>query len=106
MKAEADHRCAAVPAKEAARKVTIAGNDVHGTMKNPDGGLHTTIPLGYPAIYDLLKAKNVDVTIKDTSSGTWVSILLQASPFIVLAAFWTHIESRLAVSRLRPSPAS
>src|SRR5664279_5460598 len=76
-------------------KVTIAANDVHGTMKNPDGALHTTIPLGYPAIYDLLKAKNVDVTIKDTSSGTWVSILLQASPFIVLAAFWIFMVRQM-----------
>src|ERR1035438_1039158 len=71
-------------------KVTVAANDVHGEMRNPTQQLHTTVPLNYPNIYDLMKAANppVDVTIKDTSSGTWLSILLQASPFIVLAAFW------------------
>ena len=34
-------------------------------------------------------------TIKDTSSGTWVSILLQASPFIVLAAFWIFMVRQM-----------
>jgi cell division protease FtsH len=76
-------------------KVTIAANDVHGEMRNPTEQLHTTIPLGYPSIYDLLKSKNVDVTIKDTSSGTWVSWLLQASPFIVLAAFWIFMVRQM-----------
>jgi F0F1-type ATP synthase membrane subunit a len=32
--------------------------------------------------------KNVNVEIKDSSSGNWISILLNASPFIVLIAFW------------------
>ena len=76
-------------------KVTIAANDVHGHMKNPEEDLHTTIPLNYPDIYNLLKSKNVDVTIKDTSSGTWFSILLQASPFIVLAAFWIFMVRQM-----------
>jgi len=75
--------------------VNIAANDVHGHMKNPEEELHTTIPLNYPDIYNLLKSKNVDVTIKDTSSGTWFSILLQASPFIVLAAFWIFMVRQM-----------
>jgi cell division protease FtsH len=78
-------------------KVTVAANDVHGEMRNPTQQLHTTIPLNYPNIYDLMKSANppVDVTIKDTSSGTWLSILLQASPFIVLAAFWIFMVRQM-----------
>ena len=76
-------------------KVTIAANDVHGEMRNPSEQLHTTIPLNYPNIYDLLHSKNVEVNIKDTSSGTWLSILLQASPFIVLAAFWIFMVRQM-----------
>ena len=75
-------------------EVTIAANDVHGKLT---GGqeLHTTIPLNYPDIYNKLNDKNVKVDIKDTSSGTWVSILLQASPFIVLAAFWIFMVRQM-----------
>ncbi len=78
-------------------KVSVAANDVHGEMKNPTQQLHTTIALNYPNIYDLMKTSNppVDVTIKDTSSGTWLSILLQASPFIVLAAFWIFMVRQM-----------
>jgi cell division protease FtsH len=76
-------------------KVTIAANDVHGEMRNPSEQLHTTIPTNYPNIYDLLHAKGVEVNIKDTSSGTWLSILLQASPFIVLAAFWIFMVRQM-----------
>ena len=75
-------------------EVTIAANDVKGKLA---GGqeLHTTIPLNYPDIYNKLSDKGVKVEIKDTSSGTWVSILLQASPFIVLAAFWIFMVRQM-----------
>jgi cell division protease FtsH len=75
-------------------EVTIAANDVKGKLTNGQE-LHTTIPLNYPNIYDKLNDKNVKVDIKDTSSGTWFSILLQASPFIVLAAFWIFMVRQM-----------
>ncbi|MGA2198198.1 MAG: ATP-dependent metallopeptidase FtsH/Yme1/Tma family protein, partial [Bryobacteraceae bacterium] len=75
-------------------EVTIAANDVKGKLTNGHD-LHTTIPLNYPNIYDKLNDKGVKVDIKDTSSGTWLSILLQASPFIVLAAFWIFMVRQM-----------
>src|ERR1035438_2052363 len=70
------------------KEVTIADRDVHGVYQNPNLGFHTQVPANYPPLYDLLNDKTVNVNIKDTSSGGWVSILLNASPFIVLLAFW------------------
>ena len=75
-------------------EATIAGNDVHGKLKNGDG-LHVIIPLNYPDLYKQLQDAGVKTSIKDTSSGTWVSILLQASPFIVLAAFWIFMVRQM-----------
>ena len=46
-------------------------------------------------MYDLLNDKKVNVNIKDTSSGGWVSILLNASPFIVLLAFWIFMMRQM-----------
>src|ERR1019366_1102248 len=65
-------------------KVTISGDEVHGTYKqNPNGpGLHTFIPVNYPDVYTLLREKDVNVEMKPANSGSWVSILVQASPFI------------------------
>jgi len=77
------------------KDVTIADRDAHGTYQNPTLGYHTQIPANYPALYDLLNEKKVNVTIKDTSSGNWVSILLNASPFIVLLAFWIFMMRQM-----------
>ena len=75
-------------------EATIAANDVHGKLTN-GAGIHVIIPLNYPDIYNKLDAMGVKTTIKDTSSGTWLSLLLQASPFIVLAAFWIFMVRQM-----------
>jgi cell division protease FtsH len=77
------------------KEVTVTGNDVHGTYANQNLGLHTIIPTNYPDVYKLLTEKGVQVNIKDTSSGTWISILLNASPFIVLLAFWIFMMRQM-----------
>jgi cell division protease FtsH len=75
--------------------VEVNGSEVHGLFQDKTRGLHTYIPPNYPNIYDLLKDKKVDITIKDTSSGNWVSILLNASPFIVILAFWIFMMRQM-----------
>jgi len=76
-------------------EANIAANDVHGKLKSGEG-YHVVIPLNYPEMYTkLTDDKNIKTSIKDTSSGTWVSILLQASPFIVLAAFWIFMVRQM-----------
>ncbi|HWB83663.1 MAG TPA: ATP-dependent zinc metalloprotease FtsH [Bryobacteraceae bacterium] len=77
------------------KDVTVTGNDVHGSYQNPNLGFHTIIPTNYPDIYTQLHEKGVNTNIKDTSSGSWVSILLNASPFIVLLAFWIFMMRQM-----------
>ncbi len=76
-------------------EVNITGNDVHGVYANHQLGFHTFIPANYPEVYNLLRDKNVNVNIKDASSGNWVSILLNASPFIVLLGFWIFMMRQM-----------
>jgi cell division protease FtsH len=75
--------------------VEVNGSEVHGTFQDRTRTFHTYIPPNYPNVYDLLKDKKVDMTIKDTSSGNWVSILLNASPFIVILAFWIFMMRQM-----------
>jgi cell division protease FtsH len=77
------------------KEVTISGNEVHGVFANQNLGLHVFIPTNYPDVYKMLQEKNVNVEIKDTSSGNWISILLNASPFIVLIAFWIFMMRQM-----------
>ncbi|HEY7388565.1 MAG TPA: ATP-dependent zinc metalloprotease FtsH [Bryobacteraceae bacterium] len=77
------------------KDVTITGNDVHGVYNNQNAGFHTIIPTNYPDLYKQLREKNVNVEIKDSGSGSWVTILLNASPFIVLIAFWIFMMRQM-----------
>jgi cell division protease FtsH len=77
------------------REVTIADRDAHGTYMNPAKGFHTQLPMGYSPMIDLLGQHKVNVTYKDTSSTGWLAILLNASPFIVLLAFWIFMMRQM-----------
>jgi cell division protease FtsH len=77
------------------KEVTITGTEVHGLFQNPNLGLHTYIPANYPSLIDLLREKKVVTTYKDANSGSWISILLNASPFIVLLAFWIFMMRQM-----------
>src|ERR1039457_463291 len=68
-------------------ELVIAGQEAHGVYKAGNFRFQTQIPSNYPQLYDLLADKNVNVTVKEASSTGWISILLNASPFILLMAF-------------------
>jgi len=76
------------------KKVTIAGNEVRGTYANEDSGFRTSIP-NYPDVYKLLLEKNVQTDYKQADSGSWVSLLVNASPFILLLAFWIFMMRQM-----------
>jgi cell division protease FtsH len=76
------------------KEVTIGGTEVHGTMEDK-AELRTTIPPGYDKTYDLLREKNVVVRIKDSNSNSWVTILINAIPFVLLIAFWVFMMRQM-----------
>jgi cell division protease FtsH len=77
------------------KEVTINGSEVHGVYQNPSLGLRTFVPLNYPDLYKQLQDHSVNVEIKDSSSGNWVSILVNLSPFIVIFAFWIFMMRQM-----------
>jgi cell division protease FtsH len=76
-------------------EVNITGNEIHGVYANHQLGFHLYIPANYPDIYNNLRAKKVVTNIKDSASNNWVSILLNASPFIVLLGFWIFMMRQM-----------
>jgi len=77
------------------KQVSIAGNEVHGAYRDDQTGLRTLIPANYPDLYKLLREKGVNVEIKDTSSSNWVSIVVNAIPFVLLLAFWIFMMRQM-----------
>jgi len=76
------------------RKVSISGHDVKGDY-NDGSKLVTKVPLNYPDLYRQLREKNVDVDIREASSGNLVSILINAVPFVLLLAFWIFMMRQM-----------
>jgi cell division protease FtsH len=69
--------------------VTITGPDVHGTFKNDSKqSFHTMVPTNYPDMYKILQDKGVNITVKDSQSGSWPSWLLNFAPLILLGVLW------------------
>jgi len=77
------------------KSVTISGIDVRGKYKEESLGLRTTIPSNYPNVYTLLRDKGVNVDIKEANSGSWVSVLINVIPFILLLAFWIFMMRQM-----------
>jgi cell division protease FtsH len=75
-------------------EVTIAGTEVSGKLQG-NAEIRTVIPPGYDKVYDLLTEKNVVTRIKEPSSGNWVTILVNAVPFVLLLAFWIFMMRQM-----------
>src|SRR3989442_7006629 len=81
---------------EKVKKVSISnGTDVKGTYKDNSADLHTLIPANYPEIYKVLQEKGVEIDIKEAGGAGWVSVLINASPFILLLAFWIFMMRQM-----------
>src|SRR5665213_68682 len=76
-------------------KVTINGTDVTGESKDGKDKFHTTIPANYPDFYNAMNSHGVNVTIKDTQNGLWMSALLQFLPILLIVGFWIFMMRQM-----------
>ena len=89
------------------RKVTISGGThVEGEYKDNGPSLHTLIPAHYVDIYKILQDHNVDIEIREESGKGWVSVLINASPFILLLAFWVFMMRQMPKDMRRGPPSA
>ena len=69
--------------------VTIIGSEAHG-VRNDQGKsqFHLVVPANDQEMYKTLRAKNVDVKLKDNQGTQWSLWLVQLSPVILLGVLW------------------
>ncbi len=77
------------------KDVNINGNEVKGDFNNGKDSFHTIVPANYPKLFDLLTDKKVAMTLADPSSSSWVSLIVQASPFILIIGFWIFMMRQM-----------
>ena len=77
-------------------KITLNSitGDVHGNYKNGDQ-FRSTVPHTYNDFTTLLIDKGVVVTVEKDQGGNWVSILVNAIPFVLLLGFWIFMMRQM-----------
>ncbi len=69
-------------------------NQVTGTLK--DGKMVKSVfPLDYDGIIQLLEESGTDIEVEASSYPTWLTVLLNASPFILLFGFWIFMMRQM-----------
>src|SRR5260370_18295177 len=77
------------------KSVAITGNDLHGKYKDDNQELHSVIPTTHQSLDDAMLAKGVDININKENTTGWVSILINAIPFVLLLAFWIFMMRQM-----------
>src|SRR5271155_286807 len=77
------------------KSVSITGNDLHGIYKDSNDELQAVIPTTHQTLDDAMLAKGVDVKYQKENGSGWVSILVQAIPFVLLLAFWIFMMRQM-----------
>ncbi|MEO8663534.1 MAG: ATP-dependent zinc metalloprotease FtsH, partial [Bryobacteraceae bacterium] len=77
------------------KEVTISGAEIQGKLKDDGSGIRTLGPANYPELITQLREKNVNIDYKEPSSGNWVSVLINAIPFVLLLAFWLFMMRQM-----------
>jgi cell division protease FtsH len=76
------------------KEVTVNGMEVKGTYT--DGtAFHTLKPADYPDVYKVLQDNGVNIDIKEPNSSNWVSIMVNAIPFILVLVFWIFMMRQM-----------
>jgi cell division protease FtsH len=77
-------------------EVTIAGaNEVRGKLKKDNRAFKTIAPPNYPDMIKTLREKDVNIIIREQSSGWGLSLLINASPFLLLIFFWIFMMRQM-----------
>ncbi len=77
-------------------KITLNSvtGDVHGKYKNGDE-FTSTVPHTYNDFTTLLIDKGVAVNVEKDAGGNWVSLLMNAIPFVLLVGFWVFMMRQM-----------
>src|SRR5258708_10117942 len=77
------------------KTANITGNDLQCNYKEENQELHAVIPTNHQALDDAMLQKGVDIHYNKENGTGWVSILINAIPFVLLLAFWIFMMRQM-----------
>jgi cell division protease FtsH len=72
-----------------------SSNEVTGQFRNENMKLKTVVPPDYPDLIRILREKGVIITVKDSSTNSWLAYLVQAAPFLLIIGFWIFMMRQM-----------
>jgi cell division protease FtsH len=77
------------------KTANIDSTQVKGDYINGLNTYHTVVPSTYPELYTKLKERGVTMTFTDSSANSWVSMLVNFSPIILVVGFWIFMMRQM-----------
>src|SRR5713226_8459300 len=77
------------------KTVVVTGNELHGAYKEDNQELHAIVPTSHQPLDDAMLKNGVDVKYQKEGGSGWVSLLVQAIPFVLLLAFWIFMMRQM-----------
>ena len=74
--------------------INSATGDIQGHYKNKDE-FHSTIPSNYNEFVTMLIDNDVNVKYDKDNSNSWMSILIQTFPIVLVAGFWVFMMRQM-----------
>jgi len=74
--------------------INAVTGEVHGKYKSGEE-FHSTVPPNYNDFTTHLLQKGVNCKVEKDNGGNWVSILVNAIPFVLLLAFWIFMMRQM-----------
>ena len=75
--------------------INSSTGDVTGKFKGSESEFRSVVPPTYNNLYDKMIEKNVKVTSQKEGGNQWVSLLVNAIPFVLLLAFWIFMMRQM-----------
>jgi cell division protease FtsH len=77
------------------KSVEMTGNEAKGKYREGGKEFRTVVPTLFPDMYKILDEAKVEVTINKEANGTWVNILMNVFPFVLLIGFWLFMMRQM-----------
>ncbi|HUQ49497.1 MAG TPA: ATP-dependent zinc metalloprotease FtsH [Terriglobales bacterium] len=77
------------------KSAKIRGLEVTGRLSDDKQTYKTTVPPTDPDMYKTLRTKGVNVEVVDQQAGLWLTVLVNALPFVLIIGFWIFMMRQM-----------
>ncbi len=84
--------------KRQIEKIELTGRNLRGVPLANDSvqkGVRSYLPPDYPEFYSRVQTANIELVVREESTGTWTQFLFFWAPVLVMIAFWIFMTRQM-----------